>query len=113
MYDEQFKNLEDLKREYQLKDKDLEGVEILYAAYKTGSYDGQSIVLFKIGDKLFIVEADHCSCHGLEEKWDPIETNEDTLKKEILAKGRYFYREFESFINFCEEYFRWTKKTQK
>lgn len=107
MFYECFENVEDLKREYEISDEDLQGVEFLYAAYRVGSYEGDSIVLFKKDGKLFIVESAHCSCYGLEGQWDPIEVTEASLKKEIEAKTNYRYEEFESFIKFCKEYFSW------
>jgi hypothetical protein len=107
MFHEDFKDIDELKREYHLSDEDLQGVEILYAIYRTGCWEGQSLVLFKKDDRIFIVHASHCSCYGLQGQWDPIETNEKTLKMEIEAKSKYFYQEFESFIQFCKEYFSW------
>lgn len=107
MFHEDFENIEHLKKEFNITDADLKGIEILYAAYRTGCYDGQSIVLFKEGDKLFIVDASHCSCYGLEDQWQPVETNEAALKKEIEAKSNYHFDEFDTFINFCNEYFKW------
>ncbi len=107
MFCEDFRNIEDLKKEYDITDSDLDGVEILYAAYEIGNYSGQSLVLFKKNGKLFVVDASHCSCYGLEGQWDEVETNEETLKMEIKAKSRYRYNEFQSFIRFCKNYFAW------
>lgn len=106
-FHEDFQDIEHLKKEYEITNDDLLGVEILFAVYRTGRYDGQSLVLFKKDDKLYIVDASHCSCYGLEGQWDPIEINEATLKKEIDAKSSYRFEEFESFIKFCKEYFQW------
>lgn len=108
MYLEDFQSIDDIKKEFEITDEDLQGVEILYAVYRIDSYEGESLILFKKDDKLFIVDASHCSCHGLEGGWCPIETNEEVLKKEIDAKIRHRVREFESFIEFCRNYFKWT-----
>lgn len=107
MFHDSFENIDDIKRAYEITDDDLEGVEILYASYQTGVYDGSSLVLFKKDGKLFIVEGTHCSCHGLENQWDPVKTDEKTLKREIDAKSRHLYKEFQSFIEFCKGYFGW------
>lgn len=107
MFHEDFENIEHLKKEFEITDEDLEGIEILFALYRTGSYDGTALVLFKKKEKLYIVEASHCSCHGLEGQWEPVETNEEALKMEIHAKSSWHYEEFESFIKFCKEYFQW------
>jgi len=69
--------------------------------------EGTALVLFKKDEKLYMVDASHCSCYGLEGTWYPIETNEKALKMEIDAKSNYHFEEFESFINFCKEYFQW------
>lgn len=110
MFLERFQNIEHLKKEFEITDKDLEGVDILYAAYRIESYDGQSIVLFKKDEKLFIIDAAHCSCRGLEGQWSPEETNEEALKKEIDAKRLSLFEEFQSFILFCHDYFKWDSK---
>lgn len=107
MFHEDFSNIDHLKKEFDITDDDLEGVEILYAVYRIGSYEGQSLVLFKKDDKFFIVDASHCSCYGLESQWHPIETDQKTLKKEIDAKSTYYFTEFQSFIQFCKQYFSW------
>lgn len=106
-YYEDFESIEDVKKEYELTDAELEGVEILYAVYQTGCYDGESLVLFKKEGKIYIVNASHCSCNGLEGCWDPVETNEKALKMEIDAKSRHCHQEFKSFIEFCRDYFGW------
>ncbi len=106
-FHEDFQDIEHLKKEFEITNDDLQGVEILFAVYRIGSYDGQSLVLFKKDDKLYIVDASHCSCYGLEGLWEPVETNEKALKMEIDAKSSYHYEEFESFIKFCKEYFQW------
>ncbi len=107
MFIDGFDGIEGLKEEYDIDDSDLVDVDILYAAYETGYYCGSSIVLFKKDEKLFIVEAGHCSCYGLEGQWDPVETNEQALKMEIDAKASYKFDDFKSFIVFCRDYFKW------
>ncbi len=58
--------------------------QIIFAAYGTeNSYSGSAVVLFK--DKngsLFIVNAGHCSCAGLEGQWNPSETTVKALRQE-------------------------------
>lgn len=109
MFYEDFESIEHLKKEFDITDEDLKEVEILFAVYRVCCYEGQSIVLFKKEDKFYIVDAAHCSCHGLEGQWSPTETNEKALKMEIDAKSNYHYEEFESFIEFCRDYFTWVK----
>lgn len=110
MFHDEFKNIELLKEEYEITDSDLKGVQILYAAYRLGNCGGDSIVLFKKNGKFFIVDASHCSCNGLAGQWSPVETNEKSLKIEINAKSNENFDEFQSFIQFCNEYFQWRDK---
>src|SRR5215203_2659389 len=98
MYHEDFESVEHMKTAFEITDADLRGVEILFAVYRIDCYEGTALVLFKKDEKLYIVEGSHCSCHGLEDRWSPVETNEAALKMEIDAKSSYRYEEFESFI---------------
>ena len=49
--------------------------EILFATYEQGSYDGHSVVIFKRNNILYLVDAGHCSCYGLEGLFNPDETD--------------------------------------
>lgn len=58
--------------------------EILFASYAPGFYCGGAVVLFGRDGKLFMVEASHCSCYGLEGQWDPNEVvPEQVLRYEL------------------------------
>lgn len=43
-----------------------EGVEILWAQYDTGNWEGSAHVIYRENDQLYEVNASHCSCYGLE-----------------------------------------------
>lgn len=107
MYLEDFNSIEDIKREYRINDSDLEGVNILYAIYKTGAYEGESFVLFEKDNKLFIVNYCHCSCYGLAGGWHPVEITPESLRMEIEAKERFSYPDYKSFVDFCKQHFKW------
>lgn len=62
----------------------LEG-DVLFASYGHGSYCGDALVLFRRGDGLFVNEASHCSCNGLEGQWDPKSIPPEYIKQ--LAKS--------------------------
>lgn len=47
--------------------------EILFASYAPGCYCGDAVVIFKRNNILYMVEASHCSCYGLEGQWGPNE----------------------------------------
>lgn len=60
--------------------KDLEGAEVLFAAYGGRGYEGSAFVLYRKDGKLYEVNGSHCSCNGLEGQWSPEETNLESLK---------------------------------
>lgn len=74
MYLCNFENKNDVQREFQCSDEEMEGVKILLAWYGYGDYDGSTFVLFERDGKLYEVNGSHCSCYGLEGQWDPEET---------------------------------------
>jgi len=57
--------------------KRLEGfptdAEVLFASYEQGRYDGDSLVLFRRGGKVYCNSGLPCSCRGLEGQWGPDE----------------------------------------
>jgi hypothetical protein len=75
-----FKNITDVRKEFELSgDDELIPEEVLFAAYLEGSYSGWARVLFVRGGQLYEVEGSHCSCNGLERQWDPQEVSWDQL----------------------------------
>jgi hypothetical protein len=90
MYLEQFKNNEDIIREYGAPADALDGADVLLAWYGYGSYSGDSFVLFKKDGKLFENHGGHCSCYGLEGQWEPEETTVEALaRRKIDDYGSY------------------------
>jgi hypothetical protein len=94
VFKEDFKNIEDIKRNFEITDDDLKGVKILFAWYGYESYEGSAFILFKKDGKLYEVNGGHCSCYGLEGQWKPEETNKKALihriEKGTLGKeGNY------------------------
>jgi hypothetical protein len=70
---------EDVLNEFKAPADALDGAELLLAWYGTGSYDGNAFVLYKKDGKLYEVNGGHCSCHGLEDQWEPEETSWEAL----------------------------------
>ncbi len=64
-------DIEGLKSDYRITDKELQGVEIIVAYYSYENYSGESTVIFKQDGNLYEVEGSHCSCYGLEDQWSP------------------------------------------
>ncbi len=56
-------------------------INLLLASYETGCYDGTAFVLYEKDGILYEVNASHCSCHGLENEWEPEATTWDALEK--------------------------------
>jgi len=67
--------------------------KILLAVYETGNYEGQAFVIFENNGQVYIVAASHCSCYGLEGRWDFEETTVEALRH-ILDNGTYFEGNF-------------------
>ncbi len=84
---ENFKSVDDIIREYEAPADALEGAEVLLAWYGYGSYEGDSLVIFRKEGKLFEVNASHCSCYGLEGRWEPEETTPEALLKRTIYDG--------------------------
>lgn len=63
-------------------------INILFASYGNANYTGDAWVLFEQDGKLYEVSGGHCSCHGLEDQWNP----EEVVLKELehrLLKGTF------------------------
>ena len=60
--------IDGMKRDFNIDDPYLEGVEILLASYTYKYYVGDAFVLFLKDGKLYEVNGSHCSCYGLEAK---------------------------------------------
>ena len=69
-----FDSKEDVQKQFEIPEEEFKGVEILFGNYGSWSYDGAAMVVFRKDGKLYQVEGEHCSCHGLEGQWNPTET---------------------------------------
>lgn len=78
MYLDGFKDIAAIENEYREKGA-LESSEVLFAFYGGGSYEGQSLVIYKKDGKYFEVNGSHCSCYGLEDQWSPEETTLESI----------------------------------
>jgi len=89
MYLENFSNLDDVLREFNVVGNGYDGINVLLAIYTYEDYDGSSFVLFERDGVLYEVNGGHCSCYGLEDQWDPEETSAEALRLRIVNNG-YF-----------------------
>lgn len=85
IYFDSFRSIKDIEEQFSTK---LSNEKILLAWYGGGGYDGQAVVIFKKGSKLFHVYGSHCSCYGLEDQWRPEETSPQHLRK-LFFEGNY------------------------
>lgn len=57
--------------------------EVIFAEYESSNYDGYARIVYVQDGEVFMVEDDHCSCHGLK-NWKP-----ERVTKAALAKFRW------------------------
>ena len=80
--------------EFGIPSDSLDNCQVLLAYYHVGAYgcDSSAFVLFERDGKLYEVNGDHCSCHGLDEKnysgntstqWEPEETTIEELEHRL------------------------------
>lgn len=70
------------------EDSDINNLNILFASYTQGYYEGDAWVLFEKDGKLFEVDGGHCSCYGLEGQFEPKEVSLEELEHR-LTKGTF------------------------
>jgi hypothetical protein len=77
-----------LKKKEKMKRALLEwgNINILFASYTQANYEGEAWVLLEKEGKLFEVNGEHCSCHGVEGQWEPEQVSLEELKHR-LEKG--------------------------
>lgn len=80
---------EEMRNDFSINNSDLDGINIIIAAYEQGGYDGAAFVLFEKNGTYFEVNGSHCSCYGLEGQWKPEEVYIDALKHRV--ENGYFY----------------------
>jgi hypothetical protein len=76
-----WENQQRLISDYEITEKDLDGYEILFAAYGGRDYEGKALVILRKENKLYMTEGSHCSCFGLEGQFSPDEVNLEMLNK--------------------------------
>lgn len=86
---EGWSNVSEMCNDFQISEQELEGCEIIVAAYEQGGYEGSAYVLFEKNGQLYQVSAGHCSCYGLEGSWSPEETSKEAIAH-IAANGNYY-----------------------
>lgn len=104
MYLENFSNLDDVLREFNVPKED-NNINVMLAVYTYEDYDGSAFVLFERNGVLYEVNGSHCSCYGLEEQWAPEETSVEALRHRISdgnlgsGYGGYFADDLTKILN--------------
>ena len=65
--------------------------EVFLAAYDNEGYEGSAVVIYREGNKYYLVCGSHCSCYGLENQWEPEEYDLDTLIKVLELRPYWMY----------------------
>jgi hypothetical protein len=99
----EFRSAQDVIKEYEAPADALDGAEIILAWYGYGSYEGDSLVVFKKDGKLWEVNGSHCSCFGLEGQWKPEETSIAALKKRYWCSSYDGEEDVKKFIDSLED----------
>jgi hypothetical protein len=98
LFEDFFSSIIENKDKLDQKLKEWQGINILFASYGYGSYEGEAFVLLEKEGKLFEVNAGHCSCYGLEGQFKPEETTLEALKYRLingkLGQDDYTVNEF-------------------
>jgi hypothetical protein len=84
-----------------LFDPNIVGYEMLLAYYAIEGYEGSAFVLLRKDDRLYEINASHCSCRGLENNWEPEEVTKEALLHRI-GSGR-LGRDYEDNNTFAAE----------
>jgi hypothetical protein len=82
VYFDIFSNWGDVQNNFDMSEPE---PDVLFAAYEYENYSGEALVLFKRDGDLWMVEAGHCSCYGLEEMWDPEQATPQQLRHMVNA----------------------------
>jgi hypothetical protein len=69
-----------LQAGFEVEASTFEGCRLLLACYDCPDYEGQAFILYEQGGLLYEVNANHCSCFGLEGQWEPEETSVVALR---------------------------------
>lgn len=102
-----FSGVQELIKEFEISESELDGAEIILAYYSYEDYSGEAFVLFRQVGHYYEVNASHCSCFGLEGQWNPEQTTLEAIvhRLEHGDLGRHYsWRSDEKGANkFAEE----------
>lgn len=98
--------LQDVMRDFEISGEDVEGYNIIVAAYDTSdAYSGDAFVLLEKDGKYYEVNGGHCSCYGLEDQWYLEDSAEEALK--FRYDSEYSYGGFKIAKETLKQHFGW------
>lgn len=101
VYYDCFVSRENMIEQFEIQESDLDGYEVLYAAYDQADYQGDAFVILRKGGDLFEVNSSHCSCNGLSWKVEPTTLNALMFRPNVPEKAKDNLKEaFASLISF-------------
>ena len=98
-----FKVREDLIQNFRCGKGVVEKVDLLFASYSEGDYDGDAFVLYKQDGKLYEINGSHCSCYGLEDQWHPEETSWAAIHQRFYLNSGLSYQHESDAIQALKE----------
>lgn len=99
VYFGQFGNPADITGSFSAPANALDNAEVLFAWYD-GGYECGALVVYRKDGELFEVNGGHCSCYGLEDQWEPEQTNVAAL---ALREGpQTYYADTDALLGWKE-----------
>ena len=85
IYRNDWKNWQDVASDFRTTVPEPE--EVIFADYTYEDYSGNAVVVYRQGDRYYVVDGGHCSCYGLEDQWKPEEYASLDILIGALSKG--------------------------
>lgn len=81
--------------------------QILAACYTYENYSGSAIVILQMNGYLYEVHGGHCSCHGLENQWQP----EPVFIGELIERATRLATETDWYSGDASEFWAYVRDT--
>ena len=88
----------DIVAHFELKEDALKDINIVYYEEYLGDYSGELFIVFEQDGKLYEVNANHCSCNGFGDQWDPEETTYEAILHRLNDPAHAFTQHYNDNI---------------
>ena len=78
-YFNEWERVEDLRKDFEIAESDVQDAEVLWAYYDAEGYEGSARVILQREGRVYEVRGSHCSYMGLEGQWEPEEVSWEQL----------------------------------